>query len=299
MGLLTLPGPAQFPSAFDYPDEIRAAHSPEVEILRRHTETHFRALLDDEASALLDDLSSAAWALRRSDELQAGRALEAAARQIAILKQHYPSGQAVPFAVVLDVADHAPESEAEIVNLLAASKDLLSRGRVHPAREVLIRLASEIRIRMSYFRLESYEGAIVKVTALRNGGNRAGAARILDDWRSGIESVEYVAPIPVGQALLKVDEAERAASGIQRMTSLREAERQVLRAFRLGYVEESALEALGKQFAHARSTAAGPGTKHPDLTLIRQTLLSRRFLETRGTHSQSPAAKPGPTPLEN
>jgi hypothetical protein len=281
-GVLTLPGPSQLPSAFDYPDEIRALDSPEVEILRRNTETHFRALLDDEAGALLDHLCSAAWALRGSDALQAGRSLEAAAQQLAMLKQRYSSGRPVPVAVVLEVADHAPGSEEEIVDLFAASKALLSREKAFPAREVLVRLASEIRIRMSYLRPESYEEVITKVTALRASGDPAGAARILEDWRSGIETVEYVAPIPIGQALLKLDEAGQAGSAIERIASLTEAERQVRRAFRLGYLDESKLEALGKQFVQARSAAAGPGTERPDLAVIRQALLGCRLLDSHG-----------------
>ncbi len=180
-----------------------------------------RAQLVDEAIEAVFQTRNALFELDRGNTKKALDALAQAVGKLDLLLARAPDLKLVP----IDVDSTMFDVYADIESINKAKKEalrLLKKGKVQQARQILIPLVSEIRIRVQYLPLATYPAAIKAVVPLIDAGKIDSAKMALHEALSTLVVKDIVIPLPILRAELMLQQAQELTKASE------EADRQQL-----------------------------------------------------------------------
>ncbi len=171
-----------------------------------------RAELVDEAIAAVLQTQNALYDLEKGKTKEALDALAQAVGKLELLLARAPDLKLVP----IDVDSTVFDVYTDLESINKAKKEalrLLKKGDAQRARDILIPLVSEIRIRVRYLPLATYPAAIKAVVPLIDAGRVDTAKVALHEALSTIVIKDIVIPLPILRARLMLQQAQTLTKG--------------------------------------------------------------------------------------
>ena len=160
----------------------------------------------NEARESISGTQQALIALEKNNTKAALAILQEISKKLAIILAKNPDLNLVAADVEADIFDF--EGDANTVkNELKQADDLLSHGKLQSARQILDKLASEMRITTVSIPLGTYPLAIRNVVALIDAEKTNQAALVLDDVLNTLVEHTEIIPLPLLRAETLLTEA--------------------------------------------------------------------------------------------
>lgn len=169
-----------------------------------------RGEIIDEAVEALEKTQDALAALDKKDKKEAMENLRNAIGRFEILQSKNKNMSLAPVAVNVERSELDANAE-EVKNARILAREALEAGRVQRAREILMGLESEMKIRVVNLPLASYSPALKEAVSEIQKNDIDSAKATLATALSTVAVEEIVYPIPLAKAQYFIEEAERSA----------------------------------------------------------------------------------------
>jgi hypothetical protein len=209
-----------------------------------------------EAVSAVSETGNALKALDEGTTKDALSALERATGKLELILARDPGLALAPASVRAMTYDVLGSADA-VKEATSKAEDLLAKGKIQDARQILKGLGSETVISTANIPLATYPAAIKEAVRLIDQNKTEEAKAILQTALNTLVITEAVIPLPVvrAQEFLKEAEtlsekADRTAEDNQRLTTLLDASRkQIDMAQALGYGTEKDFDTFYKELA--------------------------------------------------
>jgi hypothetical protein len=267
-------------AALPYSDTLDVNHREEVEQERREIEQAAEKLLDHDAIASVDDAWKAVRAIEENHLPEGRRLLQQALSKMRDKIRddlaRDPARVSVPVGLEVKVLDNAPADRELILDLADQAALAMAKRIYSEAREVLQRLASEIRVHTLNVQLQAFANSLYDAARLMDNGQSSKAVTLLRHSLASIVQSIRVIPIPLvlaREAIREAEIAQQQRNKTEALNLLAKAEGLLQRAKDLGYMDQAErLEEVREQikqmkkllksgtnsgFSHLKATLAG------------------------------------------
>lgn len=166
--------------------------------------------IEADALTVVSETPKAIIALEKKDTKTAKEILQGVSGKLDSILAKNPSLSLIPADVRVNVVEYEGNSKT-IAKTIDAAKDLLKIGKLQEARQILIPMASEIRVSILKIPLGTFPGVIKQSITLIDSGKIDQAAVALDDGlNTFVETIETM-PLPV----LRAEELMTAATELE------------------------------------------------------------------------------------
>ncbi len=207
-----------------------------------------------EAVSTLRETQDALRALDNGKNKEALAGLERATGKLEIVLARDPKAALVPIDVRVVTTNVSASIEA-IKNARKEAQKLLNEGRIQEARAILMNLASESVISTTNLPLATYPGALKKAAKLIDDNKPVEAKEVLQTALNTLVITELVVPLPVVEAKISLQNAEKLAATKNRSAAqnkelsdlVSRSDRDIQLAEALGYGTKSDFDSFHKQ----------------------------------------------------
>ena len=171
--------------------------------------------IDIEAKDSVSGTQQALMDLEKNDPKAALAILQDVSKKLAIILAKNPDLALVSSDIVAEIFDYEGDAKA-IKKELKQADDLLDSGKLQSARQILAKLASEMRITTISIPLNTFPLAIKNAVALIDAGKTNEAALVLDEVLNTLVEHTEIIPLPI----LRAEELLTEASELEHKEDL-------------------------------------------------------------------------------